>query len=119
MRAMTSSAPAMGGIAWADTNDTASIERSPVPDNASIRRTRASTGTAASFCNPSRGPTSRTSTCAGQLVMATRYASGACRPGPQPTRRTGAPFMAAFHVVASDSLLEPSGVSATWIQQFW
>ncbi|HWS45643.1 MAG TPA: hypothetical protein VN636_07270 [Acidimicrobiia bacterium] len=51
--------------------------------------------------------------------MATRYASGACRPGPQPTRRTGAPFMAAFHVVASDSLLEPSGVSATWIQQFW
>jgi len=27
--------------------------------------------------------------------------------------------MAAFHVVASDSLLEPSGVSATWIQQFW
>ena len=66
MRAITSSEPAMGGIASARTNDAASMWRRPVRESASISRTRASIGTGGSFCNPSRGPTSHTSTLPGQ-----------------------------------------------------
>src|SRR5262249_16299576 len=40
-----------------------------VVDSASMRRTLASTGTGSSFWSPSRGPTSRTSTCSGQPYM--------------------------------------------------
>ena len=53
------------------------MKRSPVPDSASIRRTRSSTGTGASFCSPSRGPTSRTSTRAGREDMPTTLRGGA------------------------------------------
>ena len=40
IRAITSSAPAIGGIAVGDTNDAASMRRRPVRDSASISRTR-------------------------------------------------------------------------------
>ena len=68
MRAMTSSEPAIGGIASARTNDAASMRRSPVRESASISRTRSATGTGASFCSPSRGPTSRISTRSGHCM---------------------------------------------------
>src|SRR6476620_9218656 len=67
---MTSSAPAMGGIALADTKDAASIRRSPVPLSASMRQTRSATEMGASFWSPSRGPTSQISTAAGKLNIA-------------------------------------------------
>ena len=38
--AITSPAPAIGGIAAGDTNDAASMKRSPVAESASISRTR-------------------------------------------------------------------------------
>src|SRR6266545_2225975 len=55
----------MAGTALGDTNDPASMRPTPVFDSASTRRMRASTGSGASLCNPSRGPTSRTSIDAG------------------------------------------------------
>ena len=57
--AQTSSASAICGIAFGWTNDTASIRPTPVRDSASMSATLASVGTGASFCRPSRGPTSR------------------------------------------------------------
>ena len=68
--AITSAAPAMGGIAAGLTNETASIRRSPVALSASMSRIRSSTGTVASFCRPSRGPTSPISTAPGHLDIA-------------------------------------------------
>ena len=62
MRAITSSLPAIAGIASAFTNAAASMRRRPVALSASISRTRSSTGIGSSFCRPSRGPTSRIST---------------------------------------------------------
>jgi hypothetical protein len=62
MAAHTSSASAICGIAFGCTKLTASIRRTPVPDNASSSRTFASVGTGSSFCSPSRGATSRMDT---------------------------------------------------------
>src|SRR5436853_3252341 len=70
--AMTSPAPAIGGIAAGDTNDTASMRRRPVALSASISRMRSATGTVASFCRPSRGPTSPISTASGHLDIRRR-----------------------------------------------
>jgi hypothetical protein len=75
MRAITSSEPAIGGIAFGDTNDAASMRRSPVLDSASMSRTRSSIATGFSFCNPSRGPTSRTSTTFGSARTPSGYAA--------------------------------------------
>src|SRR5689334_18956686 len=71
--AMTSSEPAIGGIAAGETNAAASMRRRPVCESASISRTRWSTSTGCSFWSPSRGPTSRISTLAGQSVIRTGY----------------------------------------------
>src|SRR3954467_2840597 len=59
IRAHTSSASAICGMALGCTNETASIRWTPVRLNASIRRTLASVGMGSSFCSPSRGATSR------------------------------------------------------------
>ena len=63
IRAQTSSASAICGIAFGCTNETASIRFTPVPESASISRTLASVGIGSSFCRPSRGATSRIETC--------------------------------------------------------
>jgi len=64
--AITSSAPAIAGIADGATKEAASIRVRPVPESASMSRTRSATATGGSFWKPSRGPTSRISACAGQ-----------------------------------------------------
>src|SRR5262245_61595107 len=55
----------------------------PVRESASSRRTFASVGTGSSFCSPSRGPTSRSDTRSGWLVMT---ASSFSRPHPGDNR---------------------------------
>jgi hypothetical protein len=57
--AQTASASAICGMAEGCTKLTASMRPTPVAESASSRRTFASVGTGASFCRPSRGPTSR------------------------------------------------------------
>ncbi len=78
--AMTSSEPAIGGIAFGETKDAASMRRRPVRLSASMSRTRSATGTGASFCSPSRGPTSQISTVSGRRNIGP--------PGYSPRRRT-------------------------------
>src|SRR5688500_10995445 len=56
---ITSSADAIAGTADGETNDTASISRTPVADKAATSRTRACTGNGATARKPSRGPTPR------------------------------------------------------------
>src|SRR3954467_8862944 len=68
MRAHTSSASAICGIALGCTKLTASMRRTPVRDSASINATFASVGTGSSFCKPSRGPTSRNEIAAGSSL---------------------------------------------------
>src|SRR3954454_18099670 len=68
MRAHTSSASAIWGIALGCTKLTASIRRTPVRDNASMSATFASVGTGSSFCRPSRGPTSRSEMASGRSL---------------------------------------------------
>src|SRR5215470_18907730 len=55
----------MPGIARGETKAVASIRRTPVATRASSSRCLAVVPIGASICSPSRGPTSRTSTCAG------------------------------------------------------
>ncbi len=82
----------MAGTAREETNDTASIFVTPVPDSASIRRARSSGGIGRSACRPSRGPTSRIVTRPGSSgrfngrSIAAR-ASRRTRPRPRPGRR--------------------------------
>src|SRR3954453_3175868 len=68
----TSSASAICGIALGCRKLTASMRLTPVCDNASISSTLAAVGTGASFCKPSRGPTSRRLIAAGRSLMTTR-----------------------------------------------
>src|SRR5512132_2510319 len=65
MPANTWSVSAMAGTDRGETNEPTSMRRTPVSESASTSRTRASTGTGGSFCSPSRGPTSRMLTDAG------------------------------------------------------
>ena len=57
--AQTSAASAIDGMARGWTKETASIRPMPVRDSASMSATLLAVGTGASFCRPSRGPTSR------------------------------------------------------------
>src|SRR6266567_2481705 len=61
----------MAGTAFADTNETASTLGTPVAPTASIRRALASTGSGASACRPSLGPTSRMTTRRGSGIALT------------------------------------------------
>jgi hypothetical protein len=74
----TSSASAMLGIAFGDTNAVASIRWTPVATDAASSRTLASVLIGASICRPSRGPTSRRSTRCGRASVLIRF--------PSPTR---------------------------------
>src|SRR2546427_12231627 len=74
-RAHTSAAPAIAGTARGETNETASIFDTPVRESIVINLALATTGSGASDCNPSRGPTSRTVTL--RTGMAGATATGA------------------------------------------
>src|SRR3954468_6926402 len=76
MRAQTSSASAIWGIALGWTKLTASIRRTPVRESASINATFASVGTGSSFCRPSRGPTSRNEIAAGRSLTSSPSQDG-------------------------------------------
>src|SRR3954465_7422132 len=78
--AATWSASASAGTAFGETNDVASIRRTPVATSASSISSLASSGTGSSSWRPSRIPTSRTSTDVGS----TRSNSFTCSsPSPQ------------------------------------
>ena len=80
-RDSTSSASASCGITSARTNEVTSSRRRPLRASMSMRRSFSSVGiTSGSFWNPSRGPTSRTSTDGGRSVMPERLgAAGRAR----------------------------------------
>src|SRR5262245_24941585 len=86
MPAHTSSASAICGIAWARTNETASILPTPVLASWSMSAIFAVAGTGSSFCSPSLGPTSRTDIRAGRSVTAASSLSprSLARPVPGP-----------------------------------
>ena len=65
----TSAASAIAGTARGETNAVASIRRTPVATSASSSRRFASMPIGSSICSPSRGPTSRMSTAAGQVRL--------------------------------------------------
>src|SRR5229473_5248388 len=70
MRAITSSVLAICGTHLGDTKLPASTAEWPAEDSASISATLASTGTGlASFCRPSRGPTSTSRTFFGWFMF--------------------------------------------------
>src|SRR5438132_7342673 len=57
----------MAGTALGETNEQASMWRTPASSSASMSRTRSSTGRGSWDCSPSRGPTSRMSTLSTDL----------------------------------------------------
>ena len=63
---MTSAAPAIAGTAFGETNAATSMIDAPASISAVISPTRVATGTGASGCRPSRGPTSRMAIEAGR-----------------------------------------------------
>src|SRR4051794_24511006 len=79
-------------MAFGWTKLTASIRRTPVVDSASISSTFASVGTGASFCRPSRGPTSRRLIDWGRSLMRSRLVGVPVGVGTSFTRVLRTPF---------------------------
>src|SRR5450756_2219579 len=92
------------------TNETASIRLTPVRDSASISATLASVGTGASFCSPSRGPTSRSEIAPGRsLIGVPSLARPLSLPRP-PWRPLVVEGGNAFLAVAAERRRPPGGV---------
>src|ERR1044071_2455543 len=101
---MTSSVLAICGTHLGDTKLPASTAEWPAADSASISATLASTGTGlASFCRPSRGPTSTSRTRLGWFISASANVR-------HPSSRTdGCWGGLSGRWALNDRLLEPAG----------